>query len=240
MRYLFIIGCGHSGTSLMLAIWRNSARVAAFVDETTYLEGKSVDEFKSYALSSLDCDNVSWVVEKSPRHVLQVEKILSSSNCHALVMVRNPLDTVASLVKRGVKFDAAVERYHRDNSAWLPFVEHEKLHLVRYEDLVTNGEEILTSLSRQFEVDLKEGNRLRQVDNTIYFKSNGATIGRLTDGKGKRNHLALRNFQVKQEIVDMNGEWTNRISPTQASEVIERLLPFFNQFQYSVPTNLDY
>ena len=96
----------------------------------------------------------------------------------------------------------------------------------------------MSSLSHRFEVDLKEGNRLRQYDNTVYFQSNGATIGQLTDGKGKRNHLALRNFQVKQEIVDMNGEWMNRISSTQASEVIERLLPFFQRFGYSIPSRV--
>lgn len=235
MKYMFIVGCGHSGTSLMLSIWNCTESVYALKDETLLLENYSIEYFKSKVLGSVDFQKISWIVEKTPRHLYQLGKICNDDESYGLIMVRNPLDTVASLVKRGLPLNKAIKRYEEDNYFCLKYEKKNNISIVRYEDLVSNHSKVLSELSLKYGIDLIDGNKIRENDNTLYFSNAGATRAQKTDGQGKENHLALRNFQMRQPIKDMNGLWRNRISEQDYEKITKRLKFFFNYFNFKIP-----
>lgn len=231
MRILFIVGCGHSGTSLMLSIFANAAGVFAFRDETMALAKSSMKEFKDQINAFSIKDDL--VVEKTPRHVHQLEKICSDTDSHALVMVRNPVDVIASFKKRGMTIRSAIDRYTADNNAWLEYENSKRLIIIKYEDLVLNTSVVLSKLSNLFEVDLNIANKARLFDKTLYFSSVGAVKSEKTDGLGEANHLALRNYQIRQPIVNMNGQWKDRISRDELAMIISNLQPLIQKLGYT-------
>lgn len=235
MNFLFICGCGHSGTSLMLGIFANSPEVLAISNETNALRIGSLQAFKKKIKAA--SVPASWVVEKTPRHVHFLKNILEDEECHALVMVRNPFDVVASLKKRGVPFTEALERYSLDNNAWLGWVSHKRLTVLRYEDFVTNPAAYLKRLGRQYGIDLQQGNKARLSDQHVYFKSEGAKKIVKTDGRGAENHLALRNYQMRQPIENMNGQHLSHLSATEKELIEDKCHKLIKDFGYGPDGN---
>ena len=179
MNYLFICGCGHSGTSLMLSIFSNAKGVLALTDETRVLFKMTLDQFKT--LMSQRISDQKMVVEKTPNHIYRLKDIINDKDSSALVLLRNPIDVVASLKKRGFSLSAAINRYRNDNSEMVKHVGHEKLLLLRYEALVSQTQQVLGVLSDRYKVDLIEGNLSRRTDDRIYWKSDGAFESAMTD-----------------------------------------------------------
>ena len=89
----------------------------------------------------------------------------------------------------------------------------------RYEDITDNHKRCVKKLSHQFGLNLITGNVKRLGSQQIYFSGHGLgpVPGEFTDGLGHRNHLALRNHQMKQPIKRMNGEWRGRINKEAVS-----------------------
>jgi hypothetical protein len=228
MRFLFICGCGHSGTSLMLGIFANSANVAVTRDETFALSKLSVQQFKDSVKKQVS--DKTLFVEKTPRHIHYLEKICADTESEALVLVRNPLDVVASLKKRGFSVEQSISRYINDNLAWQRYANHPKVKVIRYEDLVDSSKNILANLTQRYGVDLESGDLKRQEDSRIYFKGQGATRIEKTDGKGEAAHLALRNYQIRQKLENMNGEWKNRLTQDESQMVMEWCAPALHKF----------
>lgn len=237
MRFLFIVGCGHSGTSLMLALFANCEGVNAITSETEALIRSSLKEFKM-KFKTLDNISSKLVVEKTPRHVYRLGDITSDKDSYALVMLRNPIDVVASLKKRGYSLMDSIARYQRDNNAWLNYESQKRVKILKYEDLVIKTEQVLDDLGREYGVDLISANGKRLADERIFFTKRGELDRKIkpeinqTDGRGINNHLSLRNFQIRQEIKNMNGQWKERLTERELISVIEKLTPLIRRFKY--------
>lgn len=145
-------------------------------------------------------------------------------------MLRNPLDVVASLKKRGFSVEQSIGRYINDNLAWQRHATDKKVKLVRYEDLVSNPKSVLKELTERYGVDLLEGDQRRQKDSRLYFKGHGATRIEQTDGKGEDAHLALRNYQIRQKLESMNGQWKTRLTKQESEMVMNWCAPVMKMF----------
>ena len=243
MKFLFIVGCGHSGTSLLLAMFANCQHVHAITNETEILLKSPIKEFiKKY--NNLENKNIRLVVEKTPRHVYKLKEITSEEHSSALVLLRNPLDVVASLKKRGFPLMTCIRRYKNDNNAWLNYQNKKNVKILKYEELVTKTQEVLEDLGQAYDLDLVSANRKRLTDKRVYFKNMGGAEIRKTDGKGHRNHISLRNFQVRQEVSNMNGQWKERLSKKELEIVVKELnhhikiLKYEECFKYKFELNL--
>ena len=127
-KYLFICGCGHSGTSIMLAIFNNAINTYAFKTETNFFSktrNSSIEKFKNYASQKVR-ENYDLLIEKTPKHVLFCDEILKADDTEIIVMIRNPFDNVASLMKRGYDINQAIARYEKDNLSWQKFKNHKR------------------------------------------------------------------------------------------------------------------
>ena len=240
---LFICGSPHSGTSLLLSIFGSTPGVAALTNETGLLLKMSVQEFRSQ-LPRLP-QPTELVVEKTPAHVFALEKICCDPQSKALITVRNPVDVVASMRKRGIALNEAIDTYYSFNKEWLRFESSDSIYVQRYEDLTENPHRCLKKLSQQFGLNLITGNVMRLDSQQIYFSGHGLgpVPGEFTDGLGHRNHLALRNHQMKQPIKRMNGEWRGRINKEELSLTLSKLRPIILTLGYhecfDYPANFD-
>ena len=228
MHYLFIVGCGHSGTSLMLSYFAATEEAITIKHETSFLLKHSLHAFKDACLKNYGETN-RLIVEKTPRHVYKLPEIRQDSECSAIVMLRNPVDTVASLCKRGISLNNAIHRYASDNAAWLQFVNDQSLILVKYEDLVAHEYHTLKYLSKRVGIDLTGSSQKRVDNNEMFF---GCSDAKETDGKGEQNHLLLRNWQVRQPLTNQNGRWRERLNAEELNKIQTNLAPLIEALGY--------
>ena len=98
--------------------------------------------------------------------------------------------------------------------------------------LVSQTQQVLGVLSDRYKVDLIEGNLSRRTDDRIYWKSDGAFESAMTDGLGSKNHIALRNYQIRQPVQNMNGQWKTRINKKELQTILTELEEMIYLFQY--------
>jgi protein O-GlcNAc transferase len=233
LKYLFICGCGHSGTTLMVSIFAMAERVHAIDRETSFLlEGNSVRKFKESYLPKNR--NIKLVVEKTPRHVYHIKDICSDEASEALVIVRNPVDVVASLVKRGNDLDTAIQRYWNDNNQWIKLRQDVNFNVLKYEDLTNNTEESLSKLSNMYNCDLIHADyrRLHRPSIIGLAKRKMGLYAAPQKHDGTENHSQLRKNQSIQPIRNMNGEWRKRISQADLDIIHEKLEPMYKVLGY--------
>jgi len=148
---IYIVGCGHSGTSILLRLIGNHENIWPVRKESALF--LKTDEHVSKLMKEWDrkCkeNNRSRWIEKTPPHIFQIPRLLASRpNAQILLIIRDGRDVVASLKHReGYKnIDDRIDRWVYDNMAGLPFWDHERVHVLKYEDLVTNTENTLINV----------------------------------------------------------------------------------------------
>ena len=214
----------------MLSIFAASKSVVACLDETMFLINNPIQEFKN-GFDHLE-GQFKLVVEKTPRHVYALDQILPDQDCDALVMIRNPVDVVASLKKRGLPVKAAIKRYQQDNLQWMDRIDQGLFYPLKYEDLVNDTDSVLKALGDRYGIDLIGANNDRLGSDQIFFSSAGATNAKLTAGRGTKQHLALRNYQMRQPVQNMNGAWKQRLNKAELSLILKELESFITQLGY--------
>jgi len=235
-KYLFICGCGHSGTTLVLAIFNSLDNTYVFKNETGFFlrsNKKTIKDFKKYVTKNIQYD-YELVVEKTPKHIRYCSEILKDEDTEILVMIRNPFDNISSLMKRGYDIHDAIRRYELDNLSWQKFKNCKRLEYLKYEDLVCNFYVKLKYLGKKYGVDLLTANEKRLDHKDIYFSKqiNTRIEPNSTNGKGIENHVNLRNFQVRQPISNMNGTWVHLLSKEDKNLITNKFGFLIREFGY--------
>ena len=187
-------------------------------------------EFATYEAEAANAEK-SVLVEKTPRHVHRIQHIFDHVlNSKFIVCLRNPLDVVASLRKRNGDLGRSIQRYLNDNLAWLPFANDPRVATIRYEDLVRNTEAELKRLCAFIGIPFEGAMLDYHQKDDFYF---GGSDARPTDGKDGENHVLLRNWQVRQPITDMTGQWRKRLSQAEYREIKEAIHEIAAKLGYS-------
>jgi hypothetical protein len=220
---IFICGCGHSGTTLLLALLLEHSKCTGIRYENRNffnIDENSAVEF----LNSFYDNSFKYFIEKTPTNVYKIEVIKRRfPDAKIIVCYKNPLDVVASIMARGFDIDYAINRYNNDNNAWLPFADN--VIQVCYEDLVKEPAYYLTHLCKLLELDYEETMLDFFKRDELYFNITTDQYKKYTaDGQFSRlegnNHRMFRNHQLKTPIADMTGSWKNILSVTEAEIVI--------------------
>lgn len=158
---IVIGGCGRSGTTLLLSLLSAHPSIVAIPFESQAFTATLYDEepdlqapfqvWRIYcALADLPLEpSVRRWCEKTPKNVVVFERILDrfDGDVRLLHVVRDGRDVVTS--RHTSKPDAywvEPKRWIEDVSAGLALRDHEKVHTLRYEDLVMETEETLERL----------------------------------------------------------------------------------------------
>jgi len=231
-----IVGCGHSGTSLLLAILGAHSRLYAVPFES-YLAFKPCEEqeklFKKFERETLAAGKKRWV-EKTPKHVRCIDKLFElNPDARILVMLRDGRDVACSIRARTDDFIQGVERWVQDNRKAEEYLSHPQVHRVRYEDIVVDFDaaikDALSAVDESF-----EPRRLRNFHETPkhYYDQ------KVERPESAKDHEQLRNWQINQPVFDGRGRWKSEMSEQEKKLFKNQAGEMLLRYEYA--ENLDW
>lgn len=203
---IFVVGCGHSGTSLLLAILGAHSKIFAvpFESKVAMLDDSrfraAMLEFDRWAIAN---GKHRWA-EKTPKHIMRIEHILKNRpGAKILLIIRDGRDVAFSLLKRHGDLEQGIQRWVDQNNEGKKYWNHPSVHVLRYESLITDFEktmkETLAFLGEEYEPEIRD-----------YHKSPkrfySAKIEKPVSEAGP-DHNKFRNWQINQPIFDSRGKW---------------------------------
>lgn len=237
---IFIVGCGHSGTSLMLAILGNHPSIHPIPKESGLFLRPDIavqDVMRGWDAECITQNKKRWV-EKTPPHVFQMHRFLAlRPKAQFVVMLRDGRDVVCSLKSRAGydRFEDRLDRWVYDNLASLPYWEHPQVKVVKYEDLVQDPEATLRNVCQFLGEDyMSEMLEYHKVERHWYSDQ----IIKPDEIKTHSDHLNNRNWQINQPIFDGRGRWAKEMSEVEKDRFKHSLAQrYLEQFGYVTDTN---
>jgi hypothetical protein len=114
-----------------------------------------VDSFYKLILKR---NSKTYWIEKTPSNAFSVHDFLDLNASNSVVhIVRNPYDTMASLVNRGMSVYNACAVYLLNTSEVLAFKNHERSYLLSYENLIDAAEAELSKLLQFLHFEFESG-----------------------------------------------------------------------------------
>ena len=233
---VFICGCGHSGTSLVLRILGEHSAMYAVPYESRCGESLApATVFRKFDIIAW-ARTVAWTrkrcrwLEKTPGNVRHLEKLMAHFPAGKfLIIIRDGRDVAASLKKRGYTLADAIDRWVNDNRAGEKFWNHPRVMKFTYEELVTQTqatlEKILGFLGEPLEDGLlRHHEKPRAMCATDAKKNNAAENG--------SQHREHRSWQINQPVFDGRGKWKNELSADDVAFIEQRAGAMLREYGY--------
>ncbi len=232
---VFIAGCGHSGTSIMLNILGSHPSIYPITEET-YLLIKKPDEIqKNLQKWNVECleKNKSIWVEKTPIHILYIQKAFTyRPNCKFILMIRDGRDVVCSLRVREAYKDisAAIDRWIHDNLFGWTYWSHPQVKVVKYENLVTSPQATIQDICNFLGVSYTD-DVFKYYQHPKFWYSSEITKPKNIDTA--EDYKNLRNWQINQPLFDGRSRWIKEM--TEYDKVIfkDKAQKYLEQFGYA-------
>lgn len=206
---IFIIGCGHSGTTILRKMVGSHSQIYDIGYETD-LFLKPIDTIERLHTVTRQVEELNkntvlykkrrWV-EKTPRHVHHIDTIKKFfPESKIIVLTRNPVSGIKSLFHRYKHLRQSITRYITDNITWLNSKHRETFHVIKYEDLIQNTQQVIKSLQDFIGVEYEDltkyekSNKVVEYDDRICAKCGSKNI-RKTTCFGTLYHCTLCKFQ---------------------------------------------
>jgi len=206
---IFIVGCGHSGTSLLLVILGAHSQIFAVPHESRiaahcrwrFLAG--MRRFNRWAIAH---GKTRWV-EKTPKHIMHIENILKHRpNARVILIIRDGRDVACSLQKRHGSLEFGIRQWVQRNTVGKKYWRHPNIYVLKYESLISDFEttmrDLLAFLGEKYEPGIKD-----------YHKSPQKIEKPASEGK---NNGAFETWKVNQPVFDTRGKWKNLSATDQA------------------------
>jgi hypothetical protein len=232
----FIVGCGHSGTTLLLRLLGAHARLHAVNEESNTFVKARYENLRSYDILTFFRGRKRWV-EKTPNHVYYIGEIFESRpGAKVIFVLRDGRDVAVSLRKRHGDFLAGVQRWLDDNSVGMAYVQDPRVLLVRYESLVgdIHGQmvRILDFLGEPHDEAV-----LR------FHEASGEQVSVPSAGKpvsqfGNRAHFEYRMWQVSQPVFNGSRKWEKELSADE--KVLFKRMAGTELINYGYARDLDW
>jgi hypothetical protein len=230
---IFIVGCGHSGTTILNKIIGNHKNIYSISQETGLFaqhKKKDKDEDIVKNLETLDKRielNKKWICEKTPGHVYSIDKIFKViKDPKIIVIIRDGRDVVASLYKRYDNFEKSVNRWIDDNMEWLNNQYKDSFHLLKYEDFVKEPQIQLIKICEYLQEEYD--------NNMLNYKKEKIELP-IFDGPIKgEDHAALRNYQINQELYDGTKRYLKDLTELQINFLYsnKKFIELMKKFDY--------
>jgi hypothetical protein len=128
---IFILGCGHSGTTLLRKLIGNHKNILEINYESYIFYTKEIIKFDEWNNDRKLC-NKKWICEKTPKHIYKIDMIYEYINDpKVIIIIRNGFDVITSLLQRYGNINIALNRYINDNYQWILHKNKEKFHIIK-------------------------------------------------------------------------------------------------------------
>ncbi|WP_413166734.1 tetratricopeptide repeat-containing sulfotransferase family protein [Capilliphycus salinus ALCB114379] len=232
---VFIAGCGHSGTSIMLNILGSHPSIYPITEET-YLLIKKPDVIQNNLQKwNAEClqKNKSIWVEKTPIHILYIQKaFIYRPNCKFILMIRDGRDVVCSLRVREAYKDisAAIDRWIHDNLFGWTYWSHPQVKVVKYENLVTSPEATIRDICNFLGVSYTD-DVFKYYQHPKFWYSSEITKPKNIDTA--EDYKNLRNWQINQPLFDGRGRWIKEMTEDDKVIFKDKAQKYLEQFGYT-------
>lgn len=222
-RPIFICGCGHSGTTLMLRTLRRVDDLSGPSNETNW----AVFPLLSHRLDSLRRLEATIglqfrLVEKTPVHVFHLERLFEARpQCQVLLCVRDPRDVVASRKARGDTVEKTLSKWIKSIKVAQKYREDKRVMIVKYEDMVGDEQApTLAKLSRFLDVHVSTEHLVPGTQScTESFNGVSAPMERPIDVNTRAGHAKLRAWQFNQPLYDGRGRWKIELNEAEINYI---------------------
>jgi hypothetical protein len=227
--FIFIIGCGHSGTTIMNKIVSNHKYIYGLEYETAIFNNNNIIIELKKLKKNRDESHKKWICEKTPTHIYQIDKMYKYTiNPKIIVMIRDGRDVVSSLYKRYNDFNKSINRWINDNEVWINSEHKNDFHILKYEDFIANPqlelEKICAYLGEEY-----DDNMLNYKKENIILPEN--IFDNKIDGK---DHSLLRLHQINKDIYDGTKRYLTDLTEEQLNLLYsnERFMNLMKLFNY--------
>lgn len=150
-------------------------------------------------------DKLIWA-EKSPPNIFAIPHFLKAvDHARAVVVVRDGRDVICSLMARGISFSEAAAIWTLEACMSLALGQHPRVILLRYEDLVREPRETLTSLTRKLGVR-------QEVDAMLAYRRRSL---RMQDDRTLRNTSTWKQSPTEPINASSIDRWKKELSSVQ-------------------------
>jgi len=229
LKTISIVGCGHSGTSLIIGKLSRHADIYAIGNETGwFFPVVNLQETKqkiNEELIKAEVNRKTVLVEKTPKHIhsyYRIKKILPKN--YFICICRNPLDNIASLYRRFNNINNAIDRWNIDNNAYIKYHRRKRCLMLKYENLTFNPKKEFISIC-DF-IDIEYNKNILKSGNTAYDES-----------KLEGNMLVRKN-QVSKEIKPKINTWQDVFTIQEAKFILEKTKIISSKLGYVYNKNL--
>lgn len=206
----FVVGCGHSGTSLLASRLGNHEAILfigresrIFMPEQNPKIGKVI--FQEWAFLAKQLGK-QYILEKTPKHIHSFDYIKKLiPHAKFLLMTRNPFDNCASLYKRYPKLNNCISRWQTDNYAVQKLLSTPDCLQVKYENLTSAPIQSFKSIASFLEIPFEEN--IVNAQKTAYEKVK------------LNENMELRKKQVQEKISPKIGKFRTVFSDEQIAKV---------------------
>lgn len=212
---IFVVGSGHSGTSIMLKILSNHSHIYAIEGESDCFIWlgliSKLRRFMSWNKLTLKTGAERWA-EKTPKHLWYLKDIFNYyPDAKVIVMLRDGRDVALSQSKTWGCFEQAVKRWAEEYRIAEQYLHNPNVMMVKYEELVTNSTRTLTDLfdfiGEDFEPEIIHTERRAEKWYSDNLKK--------PDIISRSTHQQYRNWQINQPLTDFSKKWVTQMSEEQ-------------------------
>lgn len=231
---VFIVGCGHSGTTMLRHVLGMHPDIYAVPYEGRIFYHSSIKIRMADAIWSFTAvsNGKSRWLEKTPSHIYKLERIFKMyPDSRVLLLIRDGRDVAVSLNNRWGDFERSVQRWVNDNRAGEPYWNHPQVKKIIYEQLVVDYKTQIQSICEFIS---------ESVDGRIL---NFTNIKQIQDDDNKAfNHGAkprdIREAQIDKGLYNPAGRWAEFMTNDQ--KIIFKQLAGQMLIEYGYTENQDW
>ena len=201
----YIVGSGHSGTSLLLAILDAHSNIYGVPYETQMCM-RSLRPYwmpKYFDMLAISNGKKRWI-EKTPNHIKHIDTIFSlNKESKIILIIRDGRDVACSIAARSGSLEVGIKRWVEANNIGRKYWDDSNVCVVRYEDIITDFTDTISSVLDFMGESYEEACRHFNQKDRLYYSPK---IEKPEDVKGK-NHRKYRNWQINQPLFDGRGKW---------------------------------
>jgi hypothetical protein len=216
---VFVTGCGHSGTSIMIRVLGSHSKIFPVRGESGTFTPKK-NEVKRFLRilkhlflfnkETLLSNKRRWV-EKTPKHILEIGRIFRYiPNAKIIIMARDGRDVACSIKERTGNLDDGITRWVEDNEAALSFHNHPQVKVVIYEEFAKHPDSVMRDIMSFLGEEYEE---------TLF---NTDKIEWITTGVHMSTHNARRIDQLKKPIYDGSGRWKKEMTEPELKRFLDK------------------